>query len=57
MSLQSHIRSLEERHRALDTELEGLRQAPSVSDNAIVDLKRRKLALKDEITRLEQTAH
>ena len=57
MSLQSHIRSLEERHRALDDELEGLRNAPSVPDDALSDLKRRKLALKDEINRLEQTRH
>ena len=53
MSLQSHIASLQDRHRALDSELAGLRQAPSIPDAAVVDIKRRKLALKDEIARLE----
>ena len=56
MSLQSHIETLQQRHQALEAELEGLRQAPSVSDEKVADVKRRKLALKDEIARLEGTA-
>ena len=54
MSVQSHIDHLQERHQALETELEGLRTSPSASDAEMLELKRRKLALKDKIARLEQ---
>ena len=52
MSMQSHLTELELRHKALENELFEAQQHPSIDDLKIVELKRRKLHLKDEITRL-----
>jgi len=52
MSLQSHLAELEKRHEALERELASVVACPSSQDEEIVALKRRKLQLKDEITRL-----
>ena len=56
MSLQTHLAELELRHRALESEIAEAQQHPSIDDLQIVDLKRRKLHLKDEITRLRSEA-
>lgn len=53
MSLQSHLSELEKRHQALDRELAQAMACPSSADEEIAELKRRKLLLKDEITRLK----
>ena len=55
MSLQSHLTELEKRHEALDRELAEVIACPSSADAEIAALKRRKLLLKDEITRLKET--
>lgn len=52
MSLQSHLSELERRHEALERELASAVARPSSQDEEIAALKRRKLQLKDEITRL-----
>ena len=52
MSMTAHLEKLRERHAALDAELGQLARHPSASDREIVDVKRRKLQLKDEISRL-----
>jgi hypothetical protein len=52
MSVQSHIEELQRRHAALKRELEEALQHPSVDDSLIADLKRKKLLLKDEISKL-----
>ncbi|SON57205.1 hypothetical protein HDIA_3664 [Hartmannibacter diazotrophicus] len=52
MSLQSHIEELERRHAALERQLEDVVHHPSVDEVKIRDLKRRKLHLKDEISKL-----
>jgi len=54
----SYTRScgLELRHRALESELAEAQQHPSIDDLKIVELKRRKLHLKDEIVRLRSEA-
>jgi hypothetical protein len=52
MSLQTHLAELELRHKALESELAEAQQHPSIDDLKIVELKRRKLHLKDEIARL-----
>lgn len=52
MSLQSHLSELERRHEALERELASAVACPSSQDEEIAALKRRKLQLKDEITRL-----
>jgi hypothetical protein len=52
MSVQSHIAELERRHAALERELDEANQHPSVDGVALTELKRQKLALKDEILKL-----
>lgn len=56
MSIQSHLAELERKHQALESELADALAHPSVDDITIAELKRRKLQVKDEITRLRQTA-
>ena len=56
MSLQTHLAELEKRHRALEREIETVLNQPSSDDARIADLKRRKLLLKDSITRIRQDA-
>jgi hypothetical protein len=53
MSMQSHLAELERKHDALETELANALAHPSVDDATIVELKRRKLHVKDEIARLK----
>ncbi len=53
MSMQSHVAELERRHQALDKELKEAMARPATEETRISDLKRRKLHLKDEITRLK----
>jgi hypothetical protein len=52
MSTQAHLAALERRHRALEIEIAEARTHPSIDDLEIVELKRRKLRVKDEIARL-----
>jgi hypothetical protein len=53
MSIQSHLAELERKHQALETELADAMAHPSIDDATIVELKRRKLHVKDEIARLK----
>ncbi|HXL48003.1 MAG TPA: DUF465 domain-containing protein [Xanthobacteraceae bacterium] len=53
MSIEAHLAELERRHRALEAEIAEARSHPSVDDLQIVQLKRRKLLVKDEIARLQ----
>lgn len=52
MSLQTHINELSRRHRAIEKEIETIRFAPGTETWQLTELKRRKLLLKDEITKL-----
>ncbi|HEX3442121.1 MAG TPA: DUF465 domain-containing protein [Pseudolabrys sp.] len=52
MSLQSHLAELERRHQALEHEITDCLAHPAVDDLIIVELKRRKLQVKEEIERL-----
>jgi len=56
MAIQAHLAELVRRHQALDTEIAEALQHPSTDDLRIVELKRRKLQVKDEITRLRMTS-
>lgn len=49
---EAHLSELENRHRALENELNDAMMHPSTDDFKIAELKRRKLLLKDEIARL-----
>jgi hypothetical protein len=50
--MQAHLAELERKHEALETELADAMAHPSVDDSIIIELKRRKLHVKDEIARL-----
>jgi len=52
MSMQSHLAELEKKHQALEEEINECLAHPAVDDLRIAELKRRKLQVKDEITRL-----
>lgn len=55
MTKKTRIDTLRSRHRDLDEQIEALHAAPSVDDMKIADLKKKKLALKDEIAALEKS--
>ena len=52
MSQASHLAQLERKHRALDDELRFELTHANRNDARIASIKRQKLVLKDEITRL-----
>lgn len=54
MNQDGRIDALKERHANLDTALDTETNRPMPDDVAIHDLKRQKLAIKDEIARLER---
>ncbi len=51
--LTAQLKELKEEHRALDEEIAALGHAPAMDQFTLRRLKKRKLQLKDEITRLE----
>jgi hypothetical protein len=53
MSTEVRLAELERRHSALEAEIAKARAHPSIDDLQIVELKRRKLVVKDEIARLQ----
>lgn len=52
MSMQSHLAELEKKHQALEAEIVDCLAHPAVDDLRVVELKRKKLLVKDEIERL-----
>ena len=56
MSLQSHLAELERRHLTLQREIEKEELHPAANELKLNELKRKKLLLKDEITKLRQSA-
>jgi hypothetical protein len=59
MSIESHLAELERRHAALEDMIKEAATHPSTDSLAIAEMKRRKLQLKDEISRLRggETLH
>lgn len=58
MSLANHLEELQRKHSDIEREIDEAMTHPSVDDLDIVTLKRRKLALKDEIVKLQgHTTH
>ncbi len=53
MSLANHLEELQRKHGDIEREIDEAMLHPSVDDLEIVKLKRRKLALKDEIEKLK----
>ena len=56
MAIQAHLVELERKHRLLESELHDALLHLSTDDLQIVELKRRKLMVKDQIERLRHTA-
>jgi hypothetical protein len=57
MAIQAHLAELERKHETLENQLHEAMAHLSTDDITILDLKRRKLMLKDEIERLRSTAN
>lgn len=58
MSLASHLEELQRKHGDIERQIDEAMLHPSIDDLEIADLKRRKLALKDEIEKLKSpTTH
>jgi hypothetical protein len=53
MAIEAHLVELERKHRSLENELHEALRHLSTDDSRIVELKRRKLVLKDEIERIK----
>jgi len=56
MTTEGHIAALERRHQQLDREIETEMAHLSHDDLLIAALKRKKLEIKDELTRLQASA-
>jgi hypothetical protein len=54
MPLQNHLVELQRKHQALEREIEDAIAHPAADEIRIAQLKRRKLHLKDEMSRLKQ---
>jgi hypothetical protein len=52
MAIESHLAELEKRHEALEEQISEALTHLSTDDLQLLELKRRKLHVKDEITRL-----
>lgn len=57
MSLLDRIESLKARHAALESAIEMETRRPQPDDSQIADLKRQKLRIKDELSRIGQSTH
>jgi hypothetical protein len=57
MPLHNHLTELERRHEALERQIHDTIARPSADSIKVAELKRRKLQLKDEITKLKRTMH
>ena len=55
MSVSAHVEELRRKHAHLSEQVEVAQRSPGASDQEIARLKKQKLRLKEEITRL--TAH
>jgi hypothetical protein len=56
MAIQAHLAELERKHEALENQLHEALNHLSTDDITIVEIKRRKLQVKDEIERLRSSA-
>lgn len=56
MAIQAHLVELERKHDVLEDELHDALKHLSTDDLQIIELKRRKLVLKDEIERIRHSA-
>lgn len=52
MSLSSHLQELKRKHQNLSDKVEAAQRAPGTTDQEIMDMKKAKLRIKEEIERL-----
>lgn len=52
MSVTAHVEQLKKKHETLSEAVEAAQRAPGSDGLAVADLKKQKLRLKEEITRL-----
>lgn len=52
MSVTSHVEELRRKHQVLSDAVEKAQRSPGASDQEIVAMKRKKLRIKEEISRL-----
>lgn len=52
MSVSSHIEQLKKKHQNLSDSVESLQRSPASTDAEIAALKKQKLMIKEEITKL-----
>ena len=57
MALQSDVTELERKHQALEREIQDAMAHPAMDSLKVAELKRRKLQLKDEITKLKHSSN
>ncbi|WP_137388185.1 YdcH family protein [Rhodoligotrophos defluvii] len=53
MSLRSHLEELVNKHRTLDSKIHAAEACPSMDGLKVLELKKEKLRLKDEISRIQ----
>lgn len=54
MSMSAHLQELRRKHQALAHEVEVAQRQPATNDLTIANMKKQKLRLKEEITRLSR---
>ncbi len=54
MSLASHLQELRKKHQSLSEAVEQAQRSPGADDLQISEMKKQKLRIKEEITRLSQ---
>jgi hypothetical protein len=57
MSLSSHLQELRKKHQNLSEAVEAAQRSPAIDDLEIARMKKQKLHLKEEISRLSTTQH
>lgn len=57
MSLTSHLQELRKKHESLSRQVEEEQRSPAVDSVALSEMKKRKLAIKEQIERLDAAAH
>ena len=53
MTIQAHLATLQKRHEALERDIQSAMSQPGSSDLKITELKRKKMAIKQEMQRLQ----
>ena len=54
MSLKRHLHEMMVKHQTLEKELEDALAHPATTDSQLAEIKRRKLRVKDEISKIEK---